>query len=203
VNAFYQGISEQNIDASGYDPMGGEQSNITASRVSLMPLQNGQALKQSQGKPELLDLSPLLKHLWQQQIESNGQLISKSLLLPVRINVSDDVLKQLEDVISWLGILGFDIALQSQFLLVKKLPDVLYAVDVNATLDGLLETLSKRNNYDHIDVWLNWLQQQLQAQELNYSITEQLVDLAAKNPDLIASFVTKPVKIEVENDLLD
>jgi DNA mismatch repair protein MutL len=80
---------------------------------------------------------------------------------------------------------------------------VLYAVDVNATLDGLLETLSKRNNYDHIDVWLNWLQQQLQAQELNYSITEQLVDLAAKNPDLIASFVTKPVKIEVENDLLD
>jgi DNA mismatch repair protein MutL len=203
VNAFYQGISEQNIDATGYDPMGGEQSNITASRVSLMPLQNGQALKQSQGKPELLDLSPLLKHLWQQQIESNGQLISKSLLLPVRINVSDDVLKQLEDVISWLGILGFDIALQSQFLLVKKLPDVLYAVDVNATLDGLLETLSKRNNYDHIDVWLNWLQKQLQAQELNYSITEQLVDLAAKNPDLIASFVTKPVKIKVENDLLD
>lgn len=205
VNAFYQGVAEQSLPhatkAAEFNDIDEGNTNVVCSE--LLPLRQGKALRSISGEPQLIDLAPALPVLWQQQVEQFGQLESKSLLLPVRINLSSDLLEKLDHHLSWLGILGFDIAVNSQFLLVKKLPEVLYSVDVNLILDNLVENVSEKQTATELQFWLTWLQQIVEAKALNYSITKQLVELVVKKPELIASFKSKTVKIDLDNSLFD
>ncbi|MDE3273053.1 DNA mismatch repair endonuclease MutL [Pseudoalteromonas sp. G4] len=205
VNAFYQGVAEQSLPhatkAAEFNDIGVCNTNVVCSE--LLPLRQGKALRSISGEPQLIDLAPALPVLWQLQVEQFGQLESKSLLLPVRINLSSDLLEKVEQHLSWLGILGFDIAVNSQFLLVKKLPEVLYSVDVNLILDNLVENVSETQTATELQFWLTWLQQIVEAKALNYSITKQLVELVVKKPELIASFKSKTVKIDLDNSLFD
>jgi len=204
VNAFYQGIADQSLpEPSERVEHTSATENFRAVCCELLPLRQGKALRTVNGEPQLIDLTPALPTLWQQQIEQFGQLESKNLLLPVRINLSSDLIDKVKCSLSWLGILGFDIAINSQFLLVKKLPEVLYSVDVNHILDNLVEKVSATKAEDEVGFWLTWLQQIVEAKTLNYSLTKQLVELVVKKPELIASFKSKTVKIDLENSLFD
>lgn len=204
VNAFYQGIADQSLpEPSESAEYISATENSRAVYCELLPLRQGKALRTVNGEPQLIDLTPALPTLWQQQIEQFGQLESKNLLLPVRINLSSDLIDKVKYSLSWLGILGFDIAINSQFLLVKKLPEVLYSVDVNHILDNLVEKVSATKAEDEVGFWLTWLQQIVEAKTLNYSLTKQLVELVVKMPELIASFKSKTVKIDLENSLFD
>jgi DNA mismatch repair protein MutL len=204
VNAFYQGIADQSLsEPSERVEHTSATENSRAVCCELLPLRQGKALRTVNGEPLLIDLTPTLPTLWQQQIEQFGQLESKNLLLPVRINLSSDLIDKVKCSLSWLGILGFDIAINSQFLLVKKLPEVLYSVDVNHILDNLVEKVSATKPEDEVGFWLTWLQQIVEAKTLNYSLTKQLVELVVKKPELIASFKSKTVKIDLENSLFD
>ncbi|WP_372769222.1 DNA mismatch repair endonuclease MutL [Pseudoalteromonas sp.] len=205
VNAFYQGVAEQSLPhatkAAEFNDI--DECNTSVVCSELLPLRQGKALRSISGEAQLIDLAPALPALWQQQVEQFGQLESKSLLLPVRINLSSDLLEKVEQHLSWLGILGFDIAVNTQFLLVKKLPEVLYSVDVNLILDNLVENVSETQTVTELQFWLCWLQQIVEAKTLNYSITKQLVEFVVKKPELIASFKSKTVKIDLDNSLFD
>lgn len=204
VNAFYQGVADQVIESAVHHTLNDmPQSTNSAECIELLPLRQGKALRSVNGEPQLIDLTPAILTLWQTHVEQQGQLESKSLLLPVRINLSSDLLDKVQDNLSWLGILGFDIAVNSQFLLVKKLPEVLYSVDVNQILDNLFDHALVKNEKTDLTFWLTWLKNIALVQPLGYTITKQLVELVVKKPELIASFKTKTVKIDIENSLFD
>ena len=189
VNAFYQGIAEQSVSSYGQCSNEDEKQQVSLAKcIELLPLRQGKALREQDGEPQLIDLSPLLVPLWHQQIETSGQLTGKNLLLPVRINLSSDLLQQLASIQSWLGILGFDIAAKGQFALVKKLPEILYSVDVNAILDTLFETLANNDDVANITFWLQWLEQQIDAKVLNYPITKQISRVSSEKARINCQF---------------
>ena len=198
VNAFYQGIADQSVSTNNEPTQVAE--NIAC--VSLLPLRQAKALLEEKGEPKLIDLKPLLGDLWLKQVHDSGQLPSKSLLLPVRINLSRDLIETLESVDSWLGILGFEIAFQTQFIIVKKLPEALYALDVNIILDSLLAFMATSSEKNELITWLKWFEEQQSSEFIGYQLTKQLVDFASQKPEFVASLLRKTVKIDLTN-LLD
>ncbi len=159
VNAFYQGVSEQ--QAHHFDnPVPFVQSDET--QVSDTALRTVDIITIEQGVCVFNDANQLycshfkyaLADDWLAQIKEQGSLEGKALLLPVRVNVSKQDTEILAAQQSWFTLLGFELLIEKQFVMVKKLPVCLYLLDVSAAVDALLEGCKAQ--LESIDKWLAW-----------------------------------------------
>jgi DNA mismatch repair protein MutL len=91
---------------------------------------------------------------WLAQIKEQGSLEGKALLLPVRVNVSKQDIELLATQQSWFTLLGFELLIEKQFVMVKKLPVCLYLLDVSTAVDALLDGCKAQ--LESIDQWLAW-----------------------------------------------
>lgn len=159
VNAFYQGVSEQ--QAHHFDnPVPFVQSDET--QVSDTALRTVDIITIEQGTCVFNDANQLycshfkyaLADDWLAQIKEQGSLEGKALLLPVRVNVSKQDIELLATQQSWFTLLGFELLIEKQFVMVKKLPVCLYLLDVSAAVDALLDGCKAQ--LESIEQWLAW-----------------------------------------------
>ncbi|MDK1288899.1 DNA mismatch repair endonuclease MutL [Pseudoalteromonas umbrosa] len=135
--------------------------------------------------------------LWLEQIETDGTLLGKALLLPVRVNQNKQEAHSLEKVNSWLTLLGFELSFQDSHVMVKKLPVSLYSLDVGQCISLLVETcVEYQSTLDNLDFWVEWLfkntPQGYFASQHFLKVREKML----KKPKSRAAIMAKAVKIE-------
>jgi DNA mismatch repair protein MutL len=207
VNQFYQGVKEQNIDfgrQTDLSDSASHQSGLATAEaakiVEIMPINNGIAMiKQPNSDVALVSLKPILHEYWQAQISEEGQLASKALLLPVRVNLSAEQISSLSNHLSWLSVLGFEIVAKANFIMVKKLPLVLYSVDVNMLLDSIIANLDEQ--FTELMDYLGWFASFSSLIILNDAISAELAQLVQQKPELLKRVQSKAVKIDLSEQI--
>ncbi|MCF6441463.1 DNA mismatch repair endonuclease MutL [Pseudoalteromonas luteoviolacea] len=138
-----------------------------------------------------------LLSLWLEQIETDGTLLGKALLLPVRVSQDKQEAQSLEKVDSWLTLLGFDLSFQGSHVMVKKLPVSLYSLDVGQCISLLVETcVEHQSALDNLDFWVEWL---LKNTPQGYFASQHFLKVREKmlkKPKSRAAIMAKAVKIE-------
>lgn len=159
VNAFYQGVSEQ--QAHHFDNpvpfMQSDETQVsdTALRiVDILTIEQGACVFNDENQLYCSHFKYALADDWLAQIKEQGSLEGKALLLPVRVNVSKQDTELLAAQQSWFTLLGFELLIEKQFVMVKKLPVCLYLLDVSAAVNALLEGCKAQ--LESIDKWLAW-----------------------------------------------
>ncbi len=197
VNAFYQGIAEQR--AQFFDEPNATNNDLEAvpqvQQTQVMALRDGYCLIEQEQFAYAANLRGLLPDFWQQQISKDGQLVAKALLLPVRINVSEDIVNNIEQQNSWLEIIGFDIQLAKQFILIKKVPLDIYHLDVSAAIDHLIDFL--QTSPQQLEQWLKWQHSLIQQSHISAKLTQDLVHFVINEPQYIERLSQKAVKIDL------
>ena len=159
VNAFYQGVSEQQAhhfdNPAPFVQSDETQVSDTALRtVDIITIEQGACVFNDENQLYCSHFKYALADDWLAQIKEQGSLEGKALLLPVRVNVSKQDTELLATQQSWFTLLGFELLIEKQFVMVKKLPVCLYLLDVSAAVDALLDGCKAQ--LESIDQWLAW-----------------------------------------------
>ncbi|AUJ68974.1 DNA mismatch repair protein MutL [Pseudoalteromonas sp. NC201] len=160
VNQLYQGLSHQQmqhfdqIEEAALPSSEVSSAPISASKSSWMLLPQGKVILEQDNHLLFGDCRQGLLPYWQMQIEQDGTLQGKALLLPVRIKLDKAALEALQQRETWLAILGFAIEIFDGHILVKKLPVSLYSIDVGEISKQMMEPSSDAELQD----WLQWLE---------------------------------------------
>ncbi|KZN66129.1 hypothetical protein N473_11200 [Pseudoalteromonas luteoviolacea CPMOR-1] len=166
-------------------------------QAAWMALPEGAVLLQSADNLMVGHTRDGLSTLWLEQIETDGTLLGKALLLPVRVNQSQQESEAINNVNSWLTLLGFDLTFSGTHIMVKKVPVSLYSVDVGQCVSRLVETCqTNSNNMDTLDFWVDWL---LKNTPKGYFGSQHFVkarEKMLKKQKSRAAIMTKAVKIE-------
>ncbi|MDP2634544.1 MULTISPECIES: DNA mismatch repair endonuclease MutL [unclassified Pseudoalteromonas] len=205
VNAFYQGVSEQH--AAHFDSVATLTTQHTPvlapaqsiSTTSLIVQQDGSCVFTEQQQLYCSHFKYALADYWQQQITEQASLEGKALLLPVRVNISVDDQKVLTEQQSWFNLLGFELNIEKQFVMVKKLPHSLYLLDVSQAIDALL--LISKKQLDNLLDWLNWLQSNVPERYFSSQTFAGELQQMKNNPQTIQRLREKAVKIDLHHYL--
>jgi DNA mismatch repair protein MutL len=159
VNAFYQGVSEQQAhhfdNPAPFVQSDETQVSDTALRtVDIITIEQGACVFNDENQLYCAHFKYALADDWLAQIKEQGSLEGKALLLPVRVNVSKQDIELLATQQSWFTLLGFELLIEKQFVMVKRLPVCLYLLDVSAAVDALLDGCKAQ--LESIDQWLAW-----------------------------------------------
>lgn len=204
VNAFYQGIGEQHaahFDEAGRQPHNSHQSEQLAAlhEVSIINVTEGMCVFSENNQLFCSHFKYALVDDWHAKIKDFGSLESKALLLPVRVNLSKEDCLLIAAQQSWFTVLGFEIVIDKQFVMVKKLPLSLYLLDVTVAVEHLLGACKEQ--LETIADWLNW---QLKCIPSRFFLSDiflaKLADLK-NNPQTIERLREKAVKIELNQYL--
>ena len=159
VNAFYQGVSEQ--QAQHFDNAATiVQSNKTQvsdtafNTVDIISIEQGACVFNDENQLYCSHFKYALADDWLTQIKEHGSLEGKALLLPVRVNLSKQDTELLVSQQSWFTLLGFELLIEKQFVMVKKLPVCLYLLDVSIAVDALLDGC--QSQFENVEQWLAW-----------------------------------------------
>jgi len=202
VNAFYQGISEQH--AAHFDQVRPEPSIAApvteqTKLAKLIHVREGECVFSEDNQLFAAHFKHALALDWQAQVEQAGSLDGKALLLPVRVNASADDMSVLNAQQSWFTLLGFDLILEKQFVMVKKLPPCLYLLDVSNAIERLINGCKASAN--SLDEWLNWLVQQIPTRYYASQAFAEQVSRLENNPQTMQRLREKAVKIELSQFL--
>ena len=202
VNAFYQGISEQH--AAHFDQVRPEPSIAApvteqTKLAKLIHVREGECVFSEDNQLFAAHFKHALALDWQAQVEQAGSLDGKALLLPVRVNASADDMNALNAQQSWFTLLGFDLILEKQFVMVKKLPPCLYLLDVSNAIERLINGCKASAN--SLDEWLNWLVQQIPTRYYASQAFAEQVSRLENNPQTMQRLREKAVKIELSQFL--
>ncbi|ALU43028.1 DNA mismatch repair endonuclease MutL [Pseudoalteromonas rubra] len=156
VNELYQGMATV-TDMPQLAPATDEQIKPQRTEVTrFLVLAEGAVLFTQEGELRLGHCRDGLVEIWQAQIEQDGTLQGKALLLPVRVNLSAEEIARVMAQESWLTLLGFAIQAHERYVMIKKLPLSLYSLDVPQCLDQVLSACAMQEQT--LNAWLNWLQ---------------------------------------------
>ena len=200
INAFYQGVSEQH--AAHFDTPSAE-PNVTPAPVApmhnLLINDDGSCMLIVEQQWYCSHIRYLLADDWLSQTQKEGHLEGKALLLPVRVNLSKLDCQHLSDQQSWFTLLGFDLVIDKQFVMVKKLPHSLYLNDVSTAINELVRACEEK--FTTLANWLNWQQKQVPERYFtSQAFVEQRVRIQ-NNPQTVQRLLVKAVKIDVINHL--
>ncbi|MFY8327930.1 DNA mismatch repair endonuclease MutL [Pseudoalteromonas sp. ZZD1] len=205
VNAFYQGVSEQHaahFDSVTASPT--QQTPVSApeystNTTSLIVQEDGSCVFTQQQQFYCSHFKYALADYWQQQITEQASLEGKALLLPVRVNISKEDQQRLTEQQSWFTLLGFELNIEKQFVMVKKLPHSLYLLDVSQAIDILLE--ASKQQFDNIEEWLNWQQCNVPERYFASQAFAGELQQMKNNPQTIQRLRAKAVKIDLHHYL--
>ncbi|WP_283709922.1 DNA mismatch repair endonuclease MutL [Pseudoalteromonas prydzensis] len=203
VSAFYQGVNEQH--ASHFDQPIAATAELPASnqRQTGQPLlvqSDGGCVFSQQQQLYCSHFKYLLVADWLELIAEHGNLEGKSLLLPVRVNISKEDSVRLTQQQSWFTLLGFELLIEKQFVMVKKLPQSLYLLDVSQAIDALLKATQAELN--SIEEWLNWQRGQIPSRFYASQAFAEDVARMQNNPQTIQRLAAKAVKIDLNHFLV-
>jgi DNA mismatch repair protein MutL len=136
---------------------------------------------------------------WQQLISEHASLEGKALLLPVRINLAKEDLNNLTEQQSWFTLLGFELVIEKQFVMVKKLPCSLYLLDVNQALEFLLQAC--KNQFENLESWLKWQRSHVPERYFTSNAFAAELLQMKNNPQTIQRLRSKAVKIDLHHYL--
>ena len=203
VNAFYQGVAEQR--AQHFDSVSEntvtphfELQNHTTSHLlvtEMMVLQSGHCVIKQSDALQLSHLQHVLAEFWLEEISQHAQIESKALLLPVRVAIDASAQIQLDTQLSWLTILGYELQLNTGFVMVKRLPPAVYAHDVNEVIDALLAACLLK--FTEIEHWLNWQANWVNSRYFTQTQNKAIYQFIMNKPQLIERLLEKAVKIEL------
>ena len=204
VNAFYQGVNEQQAqhfdNAAAFVQSNETQVSDTALRtVDIISIEQGVCVFNNENQLYCSHFKYALADDWHTQIKEHGSLEGKALLLPVRVNVSKQDTALLAAQQSWFTLLGFELLIEKQFVMVKKLPTSLYLLDVSAAIDALLEGCKAQ--LASIDEWLQW---QVNIIPARFYASNAFLEQQARlqnNPQTIERLREKAVKIDLNSYL--
>jgi len=202
VNAFYQGISEQHaahFDRVSPEPSVAAVTDTQPALTQLIHVQEGQCVFCEDNQLFAAHFKHALSLDWHTQVEQAGNLEGKALLLPVRVNVSDDDVNALNAQQSWFTLLGFDLVIEKHFVMVKKLPPCLYLLDVS---DAIARLISACQSVDStLDGWLIWLDSQIPTRYFASQVFLEQISRLENNPQTMQRLREKAVKIELSQFL--
>ncbi|OUL57673.1 DNA mismatch repair endonuclease MutL [Pseudoalteromonas ulvae] len=199
ANAFYQGVAEQR--AQHFDqPIvvtneDSPEAPCSSKEVQYLTLEQGRCILKHQGDVYLSHLRNILPDYWQAELEQKGELEGKSLLLPVRVSVSEDNATLLANNLSWLTILGYEFIIQTHYVMIKKLPPCVYSVDVNQVADKLI--LICQQKLTNIEQWLTWQASWCHPRFFNGQQNASLYQFLINKPQMNALLFEKAVKIDL------
>ncbi|MCG7570482.1 DNA mismatch repair endonuclease MutL [Pseudoalteromonas sp. CNC9-20] len=195
ANQFYQGISEVQAYEFNHVAESAPAVHVAAESVSLLPLTDGHCAVSVQGQLHLSHWRQVLPLAWQQQLEAEAQLSSRALLLPVRVALQDKELACLQGLQSWLSVLGFDIQLEKQFAMVKRLPSSLYASDAKRVIEQILsaQLTAESSQQD----FLTWLAASTPSNYFNGNDFATWQTQLQNTPEIVQQLQQKAVKIEL------
>ncbi|WP_105253685.1 DNA mismatch repair endonuclease MutL [Pseudoalteromonas sp. T1lg75] len=202
ANRFYQGISEaqaHNFTQAAQQAAPSEGMSLTGQAVELLPLNQGRCALSLEGELYLGHWRSVLQPAWQQQLQADAQLPGRALLLPVRVAINKEEFAQLEQSHSWLAVLGFDLELAKQHVMVKRLPSCLYSLDAKEVVERLLA--APLSEEDGEQPWLEWLATQVPAVYFDgQDFLSWQLELQ-KCPEIMQHLRQKAVKIDVSEHL--
>ena len=204
VNAFYQGVSEHHaahFDAANVKPIPAADFSEQTNRVAqnLLINDDGSCVFIAEQQWYCSHMKYLLAEDWLAQTQSEGHLEGKALLLPVRVNLSKEDCQHLTQQQSWFTLLGFELVIDKQFVMVKKLPYSLYLLDVSQAVDALVK--ASHTELNSLADWLNWQQSQVPARYFTSQIFSEQQTRIQNNPQTIQRLLEKAVKIDLTNHL--
>ena len=204
VNAFYQGVSEQhathfdNVTSSSSHALNSEQA-AKLNEVAIISVTEGVCVFSLQQQLYCSHFKYALPDDWHNQIKELGSLEGKALLLPVRVNLSKEDCVIIGAQQSWFTLLGFELVIEKQFVMVKKLPACLYLLDVSNAIEHLLSAC--KSQFENIESWLAWQLKSVPARFYSSNVfLEQQIRLQ-NNPQTIERLQEKAVKIELNSYL--
>ncbi|QTL35878.1 DNA mismatch repair endonuclease MutL [Pseudoalteromonas viridis] len=194
VNELYQGMA-QPADIPQVSTALEHQAQPQQAEVTrFLPLAHGAVLFTQAGELKLGHCRDGLVETWLAQIEQDGTLQGKALLLPVRVNLSADEIASVVQQESWLTLLGFTIVAHERYVMVKKLPLSLYSLDVPQCLDKVLSACLAQEA--SLAAWLNWLQVTTPEGYFNSQHFAAVVEKIIKNARSYAQIEAKAVTID-------
>ncbi|GAB0109818.1 DNA mismatch repair endonuclease MutL [Pseudoalteromonas distincta] len=205
VNAFYQGVSEQH--AAHFD----NAANISAAQhqsvsvdkvlkaVSIISVSEGVCVFSEEQQLYCSHFKYALVDDWHNQIKEFGSLEGKDLLLPVRVSLDKEDCLLIKAQQSWFTLLGFELVIEKQFVMVKKLPACLYLLDVSTAIGELLDACKAK--LENIENWLEW---QMKCVPTRFYLSNVFLAQQIRlqnNPQTIERLREKAVKIELNHYL--
>ncbi|WP_338365597.1 DNA mismatch repair endonuclease MutL [uncultured Pseudoalteromonas sp.] len=203
VNAFYQGVSEQ--QAAHFDHsvstqlITDESATHTFKSVQVLNVNKGVCVFTQQQQLFCSHYKYALVDYWHAQIKELGNLEGKALLLPVRVNLEKADCELIAQQQSWFTLLGFELVIEKQFVMVKKLPTCLYLLEVSAAVESLLEACKKQLN--ELQAWLVWQLSCVPERFYESNAFFELQTSLQNNPQTIERLTKKAVKIGLEDYL--
>ncbi|KAF7787797.1 DNA mismatch repair protein MutL [Pseudoalteromonas rubra] len=194
VNELYQGMATV-ADMPQPAPQADEQIQPQRTEVTrFLVLAEGAVLFTQEGELRLGHCRDGLIETWQAQIEQDGTLQGKALLLPVRVNLSAEEIARVMAQESWLTLLGFAIQAHERYVMIKKLPLSLYSLDVPQCLEQVLSACVMQEQT--LDAWLNWLQVTTPAEYFYSQHFAAVAEKIIKNARSCAQIEAKAVTID-------
>ncbi|MBQ4832717.1 DNA mismatch repair endonuclease MutL [Pseudoalteromonas sp. MMG010] len=202
VNAFYQGVSEQ--QAAHFDQVNTIQTQPEPNQISqpnamIISLANGACAFSEDNQLFCSHFKYVLSEHWYSQIELHGSLDGKALLLPVRVNLTEQDAIVLTKQQSWFTLLGFDLVIEKNFVMVKKLPHSMYLLDVSEAINNLLAQCNVQE--DTLVQWLSWLVSCVPSRFYNSSAFMAQQQEMKNNPQTLQRLRQKAVKIDIQDYL--
>ncbi|MFY8273671.1 DNA mismatch repair endonuclease MutL [Pseudoalteromonas sp. SSDWG2] len=199
VNRFYQGISE--VQAHQFTGVAQTRDDVEqqARTVELLALNTGHCAFSDNGELYLSHWRHALIPAWQMLLHDEAQLPGRALLLPVRVAVNKAESEQLCAWQSWLSVIGFELDINTQHVMIKRLPSALYSLDAKTLIDQLLKASAQ--NTDEERFWLKWLAQHVPQSyfESNDFLNWQLQ--LQNSSEIVQHLQKKAVKIDVSDYL--
>lgn len=197
VNQLYQALDSAPDIATSFVPENSFHSACEnkAAIQSVLPVVGGLRLWTMDGQLMGSHYKDGLSELWQSQLEADGTLATKSLLLPVRVTLEPAHSATIKLHEATLSSLGFELSLSEHFVILKGTPPCLYQQDFASLMKALVSYLTDRDKTDIVDL-LIWKQEMVP--ERYFHSQGFLADVAEieKNPQCIARLVEKAVKID-------
>lgn len=194
VNELYQGML-----TTAHSPQEIPRTEETAVHhevavTQFLPLNSGAVLFTKGAELRLGHCRDGLIETWQTQLEQDGTLQGKALLLPVRVNLSAQEIARITQQESWLTLLGFAIQAHERYVMVKKLPLSLYSLDVPQCLDRVFDACSAEAQT--LEDWLNWLQTTTPVSYFDSQHFAAAIEKILKNARSCAQIEAKAVTID-------
>ena len=117
----------------------------------------------------------------------------------MRVNISADDQKILTEQQSWFNLLGFELNIEKQFVMVKKLPHSLYLLDVSQAIEALLQV--SKQQLDNLTDWLKWQQSNVPERYFASQAFASELQQMKNNPQTIQRLREKAVKIDLHHYL--
>lgn len=198
VNHLYQALSNKYEDIAPSDvhseiPQLPQQSSV--SLQSVLQVRGGMRMWTLNGELVAAHYRSVLSDFWQIQLEADGVLTAKSLLLPVRIALDASHSASIKLHEATLSSLGFELSLSERFVILKATPPCLYQQDFASLMKGLVEFLASKKKIDFAD-FLRWMQKMVPDSYFQSSAFAMDVAEIEKNQQCIARLAEKAVKID-------